>query len=111
MIHYGSILEKAVRSSNISITELAKRLHVNRRSVYYWFEKRRLEPEVLEEIGAIINYDFKGYLPPSFTKKISTPFHQVPVQPAEDIDFWKNKYQRLLERYNSTVHELAEAVY
>ena len=111
MVHYGSILEKAVRNSNMSITEIAKRLHVNRRSIYYWFDKKRLDTAILEDIGVIINHDFKSSLPTTFNNRTSLYFQKTPAKSDEDIIYWKDKYNQLLQRYNATVSELREPVF
>ena len=105
MVHYGAVLEKAVRNSNLSISSLAKKLDVNRRSIYYWFERKRLDPLVMERIGRIINVDFSTYLTTAISNS-TTPHYQQSNVINEDVDHWKIKYTRLLHRYNETLSEM-----
>jgi ribosome-binding protein aMBF1 (putative translation factor) len=100
MKHYGEMLEKAVRNSQISISELAKKLKVNRRTIYYWFSRKTVNIDVLNNIGQIIQLNFRHdyYEMNKKTSSFSNPHDSDKL--TDDIDFWKNKYQILLERYN-----------
>ncbi|MDB5019809.1 MAG: hypothetical protein JWQ28_936, partial [Pedobacter sp.] len=43
--HYGQILERAIRRNGNSISDVARLLNINRRSVYNWFNQAQLRPE------------------------------------------------------------------
>jgi len=102
--HYGEIVEKAVRRGGHSLTDLAKMMGVNRRSIYNWFLQPRLKPEIILRIGKAIGHDFSVefpqlFLPEDFivdakAESASTSDNQ------EVINTWMEKYIDLLERYN-----------
>lgn len=105
--HAGEIVEMAVRRSDISIAELARRLSVTRRSVYYWFNKKVLCVSVIYKIGQTINYDFSKEFP------ILSGYGNVPIQQpfnsentaSSDITYWKNKYITILEQYTGLLQQ------
>lgn len=101
MKHRGEIIEKAVRDSGISITEIARRLNKSRQWVYNLFENPIVSIEVASEIGKIIHYDFTLEIDPR-----SKDAH--PIISSEDrkeyvksgsADYWKTKYYTLLEEH------------
>jgi predicted transcriptional regulator len=105
MIHRGEIIEQAVRESGMSITKLAIRMGRSRRHIYNLFETVDVPLEVILEIGKIINHDFTYLLPASsvsYSEKISLSAQGVEstVVNSSEIDYWKNKYLDLLEKYN-----------
>ncbi len=102
MQHKGELVEKAVRESGYSITKLAARLGKSRRWVYDAFENRNLSIDVILEIGKVIFYDFSNDLLELKRFKINTQDSaQFNYQVDETtVEFWKNKYLDLLEKYN-----------
>jgi len=100
----GEIVELAIRRQEFSITELSRRLGVNRRSLYNWFTRKDLHPDLILQIGRIINYDFYPHFENGFfgfdrehalTMQVPKT-HQMP----EDLTFyWMGKYIDLLEEY------------
>ncbi|HEX8609433.1 MAG TPA: helix-turn-helix domain-containing protein, partial [Pedobacter sp.] len=61
--HHGQLIEKIIRRNGHSITDIARLTHVNRRSVYNWFNQARLKPRTISSIGDAIQYDFTGVFP------------------------------------------------
>lgn len=123
-LHHGQIVERVIRRNGYSISELARLTKVNRRSVYNWFNQKRLKPELIYRIGSVLNYDFSIEFPElfstdeyeqfiassSFTEQLNKqkdePSDPAPP-PALDVSvdqenptYWKDKYIDLLERYN-----------
>jgi len=107
MVHKGEIIEKAVRRSGISITELSKRIGISRRHIYNVFNNPDINWEIIVQIGKVIHYDFsKDFVEletfPENKKilheDIPTPFDNNPI-------YWKNKYLILLEEYNSLLKD------
>lgn len=98
----GEIVELAVRRQNINISELSRRLQVNRRTLYNWFQQKKLPAEVIYSIGNAIEYDFsedfheglKNLKPPPQTRKNDTG-----ELTANSINYWMEKYITLLEDY------------
>ena len=108
--HAGSIVEKVVRRSGIGIAELARRMGVNRRSLYNWFEQPTLSFETIAKIGYLLGYDFTYDFPdfkphqPVFDQKEVSYAARLP----EDTVYWKNKYITLLEKYNQLLIKQGE---
>jgi hypothetical protein len=99
--HQGEIIERAVRRSEISITELARRINTNRRSLYNWFQKPTLETSIIERIGKAIDHDFSSDFPnPPGIEKIKLN-HKQSAEQVECVLYWKERYLNLLETYNN----------
>lgn len=117
-LHHGQIIERVIRRNGYSISELARLTKVNRRSVYNWFNQKRLKPELIYRIGCVLNYDFSNELPDLFSKEDFNRFshsHEVGSEagksgePSEDHLYWKDKYIDLLERYNQLLMQYMES--
>lgn len=114
MIHRGEIVEKAVRESGYSITKLADRLGKSRRHIYNLFANPELPVETILEIGKIIHYDFSSLLPrisKYFARLEKETFNESElqyIQSSETVEFWKNKYLLLLEKYNALLEKREE---
>ncbi len=101
--HNGQIVEYLVRKYGYSITDLAKEMNVNRRSVYNYFQNKYLKSDVIFKVGIIIRHDFSHEFPELFTTK---EFNAIVGTSTLDNssstqDVWKNKYIRLLEQYSN----------
>lgn len=109
-LNHGAILEIAIRRKSISISEISRRMHVNRRSIYNWFRQESLKIELFCEIGYIIGYDFSQDFPEEFEVNgfsiMENLIHTGKIQNNEtqnSIHFWMNKYILLLEKYNELI--------
>jgi hypothetical protein len=104
MIHQGSIIEKAIRNSGISIAEVSRRLNVNRKTIYNWFDQPRLSIDNVKQVGEAIMYDFSKDFPDfSFKSLPNSPTAKSDAAAREvmdEINYWKMKYAELLEKYN-----------
>ncbi|PTS92675.1 hypothetical protein DBR11_26475 [Pedobacter sp. HMWF019] len=98
----GEIVELAVRRQNINISELSRRLQINRRTLYNWFQQKKLPSEVIYSIGNAIEYDFSADFHESL-KNIKPPSHTGSKESKEiqanSINYWMEKYISLLEDY------------
>ncbi len=108
--HQGAILEKVVRNSDVSISELARILVTNRRTVYYWFTQQSVSKRVIEKVGEALFYDFSNDFPDYNTssnrKELSENIFAQPfrnISSGNNLEFWKDKYLNLLEEYNSLI--------
>ena len=103
-IHAGAVVEKIVRSSGISIAELARRVQVDRRSLYNWFEQKNLRLEAIAKIGYVLGYDFSTEFPDlKHLQKIQALDQDEANNTNDRFDdtaYWKSKYVTLLEKYN-----------
>ena len=105
MQHKGEILEKAVRDSGMPLTKLTQRLKKSRRWIYNAFENPNVSIDYILDIGKIIHHDFSDDI--IELKKYRNMTIAMNIQEnTEDhesngsLDFWKNKYLNLLEKYN-----------
>lgn len=114
-LNAGQIVERVVRRNKVSISELARRLQVNRRSVYNWFDQKTLKIDIICKIGHVLNHDFSVDFPEAFGERgfaamenliesVSDNEHKHP----NSVHYWMVKYISLLEKYNELLsHEAA----
>jgi DNA-binding XRE family transcriptional regulator len=105
--HYGQIVEYRVRKNGHSISDLAKALQVNRRSIYNWFNQRHLKKDIILSIGCVLRHDFSEEIPEMFSPQDFNCCLYSPVKEANEAaesqienERYKNKYVALLEQYN-----------
>lgn len=103
--HRGEIIEKAIRQNGYSITMLANRLRKSRRWMYLMFENSNVPLDIVLEIGTIINYDFTSEIK-ELKKYQQNKFSTLNSNESKHtshtgIDYWKDKYVNLLEKYNA----------
>lgn len=102
----GEIVEHVIRRNNISISELSRRLHVSRRSIYNWFTQKNLSYDTIREIGEALDYDFSTDFPDKFNNGRKNPSmngYQTDLNFDDyqnSANYWRNKYINLLEKYN-----------
>lgn len=106
----GKVIEGVVRKNHIRISELSRKLHVSRRTIYNWFNQESLNFEIICKIGTAIMHDFSKELPEEFlhldnelidhadVSKIRE--HLPTAAPSDSVGYWMNKYIKLLEKYN-----------
>ena len=113
MKHKGEIIEKAVRESGITITQLAKQIKKSRRHIYNIFDNPNVPVDVILTIGKIIHHDFSH----EFTDltgiksyKTLESFNIVEDNSVEykNTEYWKNKYFGLLEEYNHLLLQMVK---
>lgn len=105
--HQGEIIEKLIRRNGVSISELARRMRVNRRSVYNWFNQNSLKLDAIIKIGNIVGCDIPKEFPNAFTPDDFTMLEGMKIynskpspEPGNNAQFWIDKYVSLLEDYN-----------
>lgn len=109
--HYGQTVEMVVRKKGYSISEVARLAHVNRRSVYNWFNQKYLKTEIIYSLGIILKHDFSVEFPDLFTKNDFQQIHNPKEAEPDDLIFgeittnhvWKNRYIELLEQYHKLI--------
>jgi len=101
MQHRGEIIKAAVYKSGFPITELAKRLGKSRRWIYLMFDNNSVSLDLVLQIGKIIHYDFASEIREFSPNQKSYKDSYINSELEEEsIEFWKNKYLKLLEEYN-----------
>ncbi|WP_295718854.1 hypothetical protein [Mucilaginibacter sp.] len=106
--HYGQTVEAVIRKKGYSISEIAHLAHVNRRSVYNWFNQKYLKTEIIFSLGLLLKHDFSVEFPDLFTKKDFQEIYNYQEPNPDDLilkdtithHVWKNRYIELLEQYN-----------
>ncbi|WP_256012812.1 helix-turn-helix domain-containing protein [Desertivirga xinjiangensis] len=103
--HHGQVMEKAVRRSNISLAEVARKAGISRRTLYNWFLQEKLPNVIISKVEFVLNADFSTEIP-----------DYIPVRPAEHsfgagaytpLDELRTKYIDLLEKYNALIREFS----
>ena len=112
-LHSGEIVELAVRRKGICISELSRRMHVNRRSIYNWFQQKNLPPPNIRKIGLVIRHDFSKEFPEYFVPADFAISEQSDLfinnnccNGADRINNWQKKYQTLLNDFNSYLRSI-----
>jgi hypothetical protein len=112
-LHHGHIIERIVRKNGHSISDVARLVKVNRRSIYNWFNLATLNSDIIYQIGHAIKHDFSVEFPDFFKPK-DFIFQNKASFSAEDLDrqleaekelLWKERYLELLERYTKLIEE------
>lgn len=100
--HHGQILEFALRKNDYNITDLAKSLKVNRRTLYNWFNQEVVKKEIVYRIGCIIRHDFSLQLPELFTEHEFSIINKPKKRTISAVDDgWRDKYIKLLADYHN----------
>lgn len=97
----GEIVELAVRRQNVNISDLSRRMHVNRRTLYNWFKQRKLHTDVIIEIGKAINHDFSADFQSDYRDLGMPPAYkdEAAAHHSDSVYYWMEKYISLLEDY------------
>jgi len=101
--HRGQLVEDAVRKSGFSLTVVAKRLDISRRTLYQWFTYPDLSSRKILKIGKVIGQDFSDQL--SDLGNIASEF-EYSYGSSETLDYKKVLTER--DKYLSLYHDLVE---
>jgi hypothetical protein len=111
-LNAGEIVEHAVRRQNVNISELSRRMKVNRRTLYNWFQQKSLNADVICGIGQVINYDFsKDFNDELNSSSVKGSARMLNVKNdrdgknSETVYYWMEKYIALLEDYKKLLQE------
>lgn len=103
--HHGKTIEYTLRKNDYNISDLAKSMNVNRRTLYNWFNHETIKKDIVFRIGCIIRHDFSTQFPEMFSSEEFSVINRPKKQQllGSDGNFWKNKYLLLLNEYNEIV--------
>lgn len=89
-----------------SLTKLTQRLGKSRRWIYHAFENPILSIDVVLEISKIIHHDFSDEITElkRFNSGVKAQNGNSYIE-NESVDYWKNKYLVLLEKYNAMLEK------
>jgi len=94
--HVGKQLEDAVRASEWSITALAQKLNLSRKTIYNYFENPDLEDHVVKRFEQVLHVYIVNE-----NQHIghASESNQAAYKVEGSAEFWKDKYLDLLEKY------------
>ncbi|WP_316748999.1 helix-turn-helix domain-containing protein [Pedobacter gandavensis] len=114
-LNVGQVIEHVVRKDHMGITELSRKLNVSRRTIYNWFDQESLSFDIICKIGNVINHDFSKEFPDDFAllqqgdreKKgdLMSNDDNSTANYSTAVNYWMNKYIKLLEKYNELLSE------
>ena len=100
----GALLEKAIRTKGINITELAVAINVSRRTIYNWFKQDVIDQDIMVRISGAIQYDL------TIINSISIVSQDTFDPPLVKNElYWQNRYIDLLERYAKLLKVAADS--
>ncbi len=86
VVHRGEILRKAINESGKSVTFVAKRLHLSRRSFYNYFSNDKVPLDFLLQVSNVIGAEYLNEVPEIRNAKIdSTPEYKKCVSEKEQL--------------------------
>ncbi|WP_316839632.1 helix-turn-helix domain-containing protein [Pedobacter gandavensis] len=114
-LNVGQVIEHVVRKDHMGITELSRKLHVSRRTIYNWFDQESLNFDIICKIGNVMNHDFSEEFPDDFARlRDEARAKKNALMDTEDnstpnysgaVNYWMNKYIQLLEKYNELLSQ------
>ncbi|MBL4678250.1 MAG: TetR family transcriptional regulator [Mucilaginibacter sp.] len=113
--HQGQTIEYIVRRNGYNISDLARALGVNRRTLYNYFKSPLIKSKIIYQAGCVVRHDFSEEFPELFapgefdaafeqTSSLSLNYNQPQNEDAE----YKSKYLELLEKYHELLNALSE---
>lgn len=110
-IHRGQVLQAVVEATRFNKEEVAEKAGYTRSSYYKHINDPDLPYSTLIKYGRALNYDFKADIPDMPEYMMEEPVEdydkELTFEEAKrSIEYWKNKYIDLLERYNGVMEEL-----
>jgi hypothetical protein len=110
--HHGLILEQAVRKAHIGISEIARKLNISRKTIYNWFETKKISIDILKKVGYVISHDFSAELPEEFACEENylvnlpgNPSDANTVSKNDEVYYWMERYIKLLENMTQNLRE------
>ena len=102
--HVGNLLEDAVRASEWSITALAQKLNLSRKTIYNYFENPDLEDYIVKRFEHVLHvYIVSESESAGFINERAETY--VSKGHESSSQFWKDKYLDLLEKYSALLEQ------
>lgn len=105
----GEILKQVFEEEGVNVSKIAKKIGVDRATVYRHFLDDNLSIDYIIKYGQALDYDFSKYFPEllQVVQDPNNPYEKkAPKTYAElerDVEYWKDKYIDLLEQYNKLI--------
>jgi hypothetical protein len=115
-LHHGKIVEHCIRNLGINISDLARNMSVDRKTLYNWFKQPTLSKDVIKQIGVNISHDFSAEIPGFFSsEEVEAPNNSGKIVEANVVNLnapcyhdWQGKYISLLEKHTKLLEFLSE---
>jgi len=109
-IHRGQILKDAVEATRLNKEDVAAKAGYTRSSYYKHIQDPELPYHILAAYGRAMRHDFTDELPEMPKYIVEEPESGYTKGMTIDdllkqIDYWKDKYIELLEKYNRLIEE------
>lgn len=110
----GEILQDVIKKKGISLSEVGRRLGIDRSTVYRHTKNANLDDATLLQYGKALNYDFSMEIPELYNsmKLVNEPSPEYRNKTYDELlierDYYKDKYINLLEKYNVLVEDRLE---
>ena len=117
-LNRGQVLKAAVKSSHFKIKDVAKRAGYSRAAYYTHIEDPDLDYHILMAYGKAIMHDFTEEFPdmPKYFNIASDPLEhynnnkpQTLEEALMELEFLREKYMELLEKFNQMILEKMNA--
>lgn len=109
MAHKGEILEKVISKKNPNKTDVGRIMGYDRATIYRHYKDPDLEDGIILKYGKAFKYDFSKEFPhlTQYVNLLQEPladYKPFTISEAlKEIDYWKDKYIDLLEKYNQVL--------
>jgi len=111
-MHIGQHVEDAVRKSGFSLTVVAKRLGISRRTLYQWFTYPDLSSAKVYRVGNVINHDFTTEIEDMATIASENEYHYNSGMPPDykkillERDKYLRMYHELVDKHNEAMEKI-----
>ncbi|HWK58144.1 MAG TPA: hypothetical protein VNQ80_12430 [Parapedobacter sp.] len=103
--HRGEILSRVIREKNAKIAPLAKKMGIDRGTVYRHMDDPELSLDYITQYGKALDYDFSKDFPEMLYVLREPPAEYGSAKSYDELkdaaDYWKDKYIDILEKYNA----------
>lgn len=108
--HRGEILKCIIKETNNKVSSVARKMNIDRGTVYRHFDDPNLSIDYLVKYGKAMNYDFSKYFPEllNIVQESAIEYNYQAKTYSEldkELQVWKDKYIQLLEQYNELLLE------
>jgi hypothetical protein len=111
-VHRGELLKEAVETTRLNKEEVAAKAGYTRSTYYKHIQDSDLPYHILTAYGKAIHFDFTEFLPemPRYIVEEPEENYNEGLTPEvrKQIDYWRNKYIDLLEKFNQLVMDMRE---
>jgi len=110
MSHRGEILEKIFKDTGLKVTPIARKMGIDRGTIYRHFNEADLSIDYIVKYGKAMKIDMQKYFPEVVDIVSNEDGHLLFEKPSyaeleNAVNHWKDKYIQLLERYNDLLLE------